>query len=34
MEMGDLGSPRKAQLERVSEIKERELGFGEGSMRV
>ena len=34
MEMGDLGSPMEARPEMVSEIKERELGFGEGSMRV
>ena len=34
MEMGDLGSPREARLERVSKIKERELRFGEGTMRV
>ena len=34
MEMGDLGSPREARPERVSKIKERELGFGEGSVRV
>ena len=34
MEISDLGSPRQARLERVSEIRERELKFGEGSMRV
>ena len=34
MEMGDLGSPREARPDRVLEIRERELGFGEGSVRV
>nr|POE96599.1 hypothetical protein CFP56_68940 [Quercus suber] len=32
--MGDLGSPREARLERVSEIREKELGFGKGLMWV
>ena len=34
MEMGDLRSPREAQPERVSEIREREVKFGEGSVKV
>ena len=34
MEMSDLGSSREALPKRVSEIRERELGFGEGSVRV
>ena len=34
MEMGDLGSPREAWPERVLEIRERKLGFGEGLVRV